>query len=185
MRLLWRWFLSRWRASGCKFRYVVAATHAQADIHRYLESTESLYESITFCFTDTITARDFLFRQPVDRVQSVELAIHMKPILTELYFPGPQDGLQPQIAGFPVTASNNPWESLCRALCTLTNLRNLRIYLDSADLRPWHSRVAETKFLNRLFGVKAKNFILDLPDLPDEEVWILFSLLPQLLSANR
>ena len=117
-----------------------------------------------------MTARDFLSSQPANRVQFVELSIRVKPIITELYFPGPQDGLQPQIAGFPVTAGNNPWENLCRTLCSLTNLRSLRIYLESEDLRPWHSRVAETKFINRLKGVKAKSFLLELPELPDEEV---------------
>jgi hypothetical protein len=129
-----------------------------------MECAPLLYESLTFCFTDALLARDFLSGQPVDRVRSLEICIRAKPIILELYLDPPHGNAS--VAGLPVTADNNPWESLCRVLSTFTALRYLRIWFDSEDLRPWHRRVAETRVFARLFQVKATSFTLDLPDLP-------------------
>lgn len=41
--------------------------------------------------------------------------------------------------------------------------------LDSEDLRPWHKRVHEARFFARLARARAaRDFVLYLPDIPDE-----------------
>lgn len=68
--------------------------------------------------------------------------------------------------------AHNPWQQLCDALVALPppHLHALRIWLDSSDLRPWHKRVSETRFLGRLFevrGLARERFVLGLPELPE------------------
>jgi hypothetical protein len=92
----------------------------------------------------------------------------VKPLISELYFPGPDGEPQPHIAGVPVTANDNPWEDLSRRLSSLPRLRELHVYLDSEDLRPWHKRVSERSFLKQLLQASARNFALYLPNIPGE-----------------
>lgn len=121
----------------------------------------------TLCFTDVVAARDFLARYSTAwNVRNIDISLRVKPLITELYFPGPNGEPEPHIAGLPVTSKNNPWEDLCRRLCALPNLRQLHIRLDSEDLRPWHKRVNETKFLEQLSHVKARVCMLYLPEIP-------------------
>ncbi|KAJ0115595.1 uncharacterized protein J7T55_010418 [Diaporthe amygdali] len=136
---------------------------------RYLESIEALENALTFCFTDIIVARDFLsMNAPTRNIRNIEISLRVKPLITELYFPGPDGEPQPHIAGVPVTAKDNPWEDLCRRLSAIPNLRELHIYLDSEDLRPWHKRVNERSFLKQLLQAKARNYVLYLPNIPGE-----------------
>lgn len=100
-------------------------------------------------------------------IRNIDISLRIKPIITELYFPGPDGEPQPHIGGVTITSNNNPWEDLCRHLSSLPNLRTLHIRLDSEDLRPWHKRVNERKFFEQLLQVKAREFVLDLPDLPE------------------
>lgn len=134
----------------------------------YLEAVERLDNILTFSFTDMIVARDFLARCPGRTVRNIEISLRVKPLFTELYFPGPDGEPQPHIDGLPVTAKNNPWEDLCRRIAALPKLRQLHIYLDSEDLRPWHKRVNERKFFEQLFHARALNYVLYLPDIPDQ-----------------
>jgi hypothetical protein len=137
---------------------------------RYVESIEPLENALTFCFTDIIVARDFLrANSPSRNIRNLEISLRVKPLISELYFPGPDGEPQPHIAGVPVTAKDNPWEDLCRRLSALPRLRDLHVYLDSEDLRPWHKRVNERSFLNRLLQARARSFVLDLPNIPAEE----------------
>lgn len=121
----------------------------------------------TLCFTDVVAARDFLARYSTAwNVRNIDISLRLKPLLTELYFPGPDGEPQPHVAGLPVTCDNNPWEDLCARLCALPCLRRLHLRLDSEDLRPWHKRVHERRFLARLFGVRARVCVLYLPEIP-------------------
>lgn len=135
----------------------------------YVESIGPLERTLTFCFTDLIVARDFLaVNAPTRNIRNIEISLRIKPLISELYFPGPDGEPQPHIAGVPVTAKDNPWEDLSRRLSALPKLRELHIYLDSEDLRPWHKRVNERSFLKQLLQAKARNFVLYLPNIPGE-----------------
>lgn len=135
----------------------------------YAESIEPLENALSFVFTDIIVARDFLrAHAPTRNIRNVEVSLRVKPLISELYFPGPDGEPQPHIAGVPVTAKDNPWEDLSRRLSSLPRLRELHVYLDSEDLRPWHKRVSERTFLRQLLRAKARNFVLYLPNIPGE-----------------
>lgn len=136
---------------------------------RYIESIEVLESIFTVCFTDIVVARDFLAKYASARnIRNIDISLRVKPLITELYFPaGPDGEPQPHIAGVPVTARRNPWEDLCRRLAALPRLRRLHVRLDSEDLRPWHKRVNEKAFFARLSRVKAREFVLHLPELPE------------------
>lgn len=133
-----------------------------------------LEDAFTFCFTDIIAARDFLAEySTVRNIRNVDISLRVKPLITELYFPGPDGGEpepEPHVGGgggARVTPERNPWEDLCRRLCALPGLRRLHLRLDSEDLRPWHKRVDERRFLARLLGVRARaRCVLYLPDVP-------------------
>lgn len=135
----------------------------------YSECVETLDNSLTFCFTDIIVARNFIAKHaPTKIIRNINISLRLKPLFTELYFPGPDGEPQPHIGGLPVTAKDNPWEDLCRRLAALTDLRQLHVRLDSEDLRAWHKRVNEIKFCETLFQVTARNYVLDLPTIPDD-----------------
>ncbi|KAK3939051.1 hypothetical protein QBC46DRAFT_388960 [Diplogelasinospora grovesii] len=140
----------------------------------YLECIESIYENLTFIFTDLVTAGAFLdptlypFR--VASVRSIELCIRFTNLLPELYFPdasvvvGPQPG-HPNSK--PVSMDNNPWQRVCDALKECQKLRDLHIWLDTKDLRPWSQRVHEMRMFRPLFDVKTSGrFVLALPEPP-------------------
>ncbi|KAF3768132.1 hypothetical protein M406DRAFT_350915 [Cryphonectria parasitica EP155] len=134
----------------------------------YLESVDELESVLTFCFTDIIVARDFLVKHaPSRNIRNIDISLRVKPLITELYFPGPDGKLQPHISGLSVTSKKNPWEDLCRRLSMLPSLRSLHLRLDSEDLRPWHKRVNEKAFFKQLSHAKAREFVLYLPDLPE------------------
>lgn len=114
-------------------------------------------------------ARDFLaVNAPTRNIRNIEISLRIKPLISELYFPGPDGEPQPHIAGVPVTAKDNPWEDLSRRLSALPKLRELHVYLDSEDLRPWHKRVSERGFLRQLLRARARSFALYLPNIPGE-----------------
>lgn len=114
-------------------------------------------------------ARDFLaVNAPTRNIRNIEISLRVKPLISELYFPGPDGEPQPHIAGVPVTAKDNPWEDLSRRLSALPKVRELHVYLDSEDLRPWHKRVNERSFLKQLLQAGARNFVLYLPNIPGE-----------------
>ncbi|KAL2141415.1 hypothetical protein VTI28DRAFT_2415 [Corynascus sepedonium] len=149
----------------------------------YLESLPSLYSSTTFILTDTRTAGEFLACYGTDAerypLRSLELCIRLPNLLTEIYYPPAVPGLDDEgppavFAGRArptVSVRNNPWQRLCDALVALpTPLHDLRIWLDSSDLRPWHKRVSETRFFARLSDVRGLDkarFVLSLPELPE------------------
>ncbi|KAL1841324.1 hypothetical protein VTJ49DRAFT_7161 [Mycothermus thermophilus] len=147
----------------------------------YLETLPSLYTNTTFIFTDTRTAAAFLARYGTHfPLRSLELCLRIPTIITELYYPrSPHGGIlddegPPAIfAGQSrpaLTAQHNPWQHLCDALAVLPDLQNVRIWLDSGDLRPWHKRVSEARFLARLRDVqvpKKRRFVVGLPELPE------------------
>ncbi|KAK3358259.1 hypothetical protein B0T24DRAFT_540746, partial [Lasiosphaeria ovina] len=65
----------------------------------------------------------------------------------------------------------NPWARVCDLLAGMDNLHDVRIWLDTRDLRPWHKRVSEARFFARLRDVRVKSrdkrrFVLALPELP-------------------
>lgn len=138
-------------------------------LNRYIECVETLDNALTFCFTDVMMARDFIAKHaPTKIIRNINISLRLKPLFTELYFPGPDGEPQPHIGGLPVTAKNNPWEDLCRRLSALPDLRQLHIRLDSEDLRAWHKRVNEKKFCETLFQARARNYVLDVPNIPDD-----------------
>lgn len=148
---------------------------------RYLECLPSLYANTTFIFTDTRTAGDFLslYSPDADRypLRSLELSIRVPNIITEIYYPpahnNGDEGPPAIFAGRArpmLSPKNNQWQHLCDGLAELPNLQDLRIWLDSSDLRPWHKRVSETRFFGRLFDVRVPDksrFVLGLPELPE------------------
>lgn len=99
-------------------------------------------------------------------IRNLDISIRVKHLFTELYFPG-EGAARPHINGHPVTATQNPWADLCRRIVAMPNLRQLHIYFDAEDLRPWHQRVNERKFFEQLFHARALNYVLYLPELPD------------------
>lgn len=114
-------------------------------------------------------ARDFLAKHSARRnIRNIDISLRIKPIITELYYPGADGEPQPHIGGITVTSKTNPWEDLCRRLRAMPDLRELHLRFDSEDLRPWHKRVNERKFFERLLQVQARTFVLNLPDLPAE-----------------
>lgn len=129
-----------------------------------------LEEAFTFCFTDVVTARDFLAQHSTVRnIRNIDISLRVKPLLTELYFPASDGEPQPHIGGGVVraTAKKNPWEDLCRRLCA-ASLRRLHLRLDSEDLRPWHQRVDEVRFFEQLSRARAaRACVLYLPDIPE------------------
>lgn len=143
---------------------------ASADnVARYLESIDAWENIFTVCFTDIIVARDFLRRHaPIRNIRNIDISLRVKPLITELYFPGPDGEPQPHIGGIRITSKNNPWEDLCRRLAKLPKLRSLHIRLDSEDLRPWHKRVNEKNFFELLLHVDAREYVLYLPELPNQ-----------------
>ncbi|KAL2164889.1 hypothetical protein VTH06DRAFT_185 [Thermothelomyces fergusii] len=149
----------------------------------YLEALPSLYGNTTFILTDTRTAGEFLARYGADGARhpfrSLELCIRLPNLLTEIYYPpahgsgkgdeGPPAVFAGRHARPALTAANNPWQRLCDALVALPALQQLRVWLDSSDLRPWHKRVSETRLLGRLADVRGldkSRFVLGLPELP-------------------
>lgn len=115
-----------------------------------------------------MVAKQFLADNASRTIRNIDISVRVKPLFTELYFPGPDGEPQPHIGGIKVTAKDNPWEELCKRLAELPTLKELTIWLDSEDLRPWHKRVNEREFFARLFQAKAlQNFVLYLPELPD------------------
>ncbi|KUI68865.1 hypothetical protein VM1G_04613 [Cytospora mali] len=132
----------------------------------YLEAVDRLDNILTFSFTDIIVARDFLAKFPHRTIRNIQISLRVKPIITELYFTGPDGEPQPHIGGSVVTTKNNPWEDLCRRLSAMPSLRQLHLYLDSEDLRPWHKRVNERRFFEQLFQARALNYVLNLPEIP-------------------
>ncbi|KAH6632276.1 hypothetical protein F5144DRAFT_603017 [Chaetomium tenue] len=156
----------------------------------YLEALPSLYANTTFIFTDTRTAVDFLTRYTTSSssnpsqhpIRSVEICIRVTNLITEIYYPptdphgngnGTDTGPPAIFAGRArpaLSMTHNPWQQLCDALVALPSLHNLHVWLDSSDLRPWHKRVSETRFLGRLFDVRGpapERFVLSLPELPE------------------
>jgi len=132
---------------------------------RYLECVESIYENLTFCFTDQSVLHLFLDSYGADTIRSIELGIEASPLLMEVYFHAPA-GPSPAIAsGGVITIHNNPWQKTCSKLSEQTRLRRLHVWFDLQDLRPWHSRVVETAFFDGLWGVCAADFVLMLPEL--------------------
>lgn len=128
----------------------------------------ALEDTLTFCFTDLLVARDFLAKYaPLRTIRNIDISLRVKPLITELYFPGPDGEVPPRVGGVPVTAERNPWEDLCRRLAALPGLRGLHVRLDSEDLRPWHKRVNEKGFFARLLRARAREFVLYLPDVPE------------------
>lgn len=109
----------------------------------------------------------------------MEISLRVTPLLTELYY-GPDGGERAVIKDRPdpVTADDNPWQRLCDALVRASSkdaasgagLRDLHIWLDSSDLRPWHSRVYENRFFARLMRAEKATgeFVVDVPLLPYE-----------------
>ncbi|KAK3294367.1 uncharacterized protein B0H64DRAFT_185516 [Chaetomium fimeti] len=147
----------------------------------YLEALPSLYANTTFVLTNTPTAVDFLTSYGDDPerypIRSVEVCIRVTNLITEIYYPpsgGGRDEGPPAIfagrARPTLSMTNNPWRHLCDGLAALAQLQELRVWLDSSDLRPWHKRVSETRFFARLFDVRGpgpERFVLALPELPE------------------
>ncbi|KAK4114493.1 hypothetical protein N656DRAFT_705527, partial [Canariomyces notabilis] len=146
-----------------------------------LECLPSIYSNITFVFTDTNTAEQFLCRYGQDQqrypLRSLELCIRATNLITELYFPTAGEDDEGPPALFAGTArpglsmKNNPWQRVCDMLTELPKLQALHIWFDSRDLRPWHKRVSETRFFKRLFDVRVLDrtrFVLALPELPEK-----------------
>ncbi|KAL2176882.1 uncharacterized protein P884DRAFT_270255 [Thermothelomyces heterothallicus CBS 202.75] len=149
----------------------------------YLEALPSLYGNTTFVLTDTRTAGEFLTRYGADGarhpLRSLELCIRLPNLLTEIYYPPAHsrskgdEGPPAIFAGRArpmLSVTNNPWQHLCDALVALPALQELRVWLDSSDLRPWHKRVSETRFFRRLADVRGLDkarFVLGLPELPE------------------
>lgn len=144
----------------------------------YLECIESLYSTLTFVFTNTDTAEAFISAHPPSAFRSIELCIRASPILPELYSPrASEQGPLPTLPGQPpVNAQNNPWARLCTSLIRCSALRQLEIWFDVKDLRPWQDRVYEIRFFAALFNVKTsgggqggESFILALPHVEREK----------------
>lgn len=133
---------------------------------RYQECYKSIYENLTFCFTEQDVLRLFLNLYKPETIRSIELCIKATPLLLELYSSHAPSGPSPSIAsGGILTIDNNPWQTTCTLLASLTRLRRLHIWFDSRDLRPWRSRVDEKTFFARLWAVRAHDFVLMLPEL--------------------
>ncbi|KAL8303083.1 hypothetical protein RB597_005285 [Gaeumannomyces tritici] len=147
----------------------------------YLECSKSIYEEVTFHLIDTEQAASFInsrLRLGLT-CRSLEISLRFTPLLTELYF---GTGERAVIKGRPkpVTADDNPWQRLCDALVRASSkdvangggggMRDLRMWLGSSDLRPWHKRVYENRLFARLMKVEKPTgaFVVDLPLLPYE-----------------
>ncbi|OIW28268.1 hypothetical protein CONLIGDRAFT_632525 [Coniochaeta ligniaria NRRL 30616] len=135
----------------------------------YRECIESIYENLTFVFTDTTTAESFIDLHPPPTLRSLELCIRLPVFLTELYCP-PSFQHHPRVSspdhpGFD--AHDNPWATLCNALAHRITLRRLNIWLDIQNLRAWDERVWERRLLKPLAAVSVPRecFTLALPEL--------------------
>ncbi|KAK3324063.1 hypothetical protein B0T19DRAFT_443502 [Cercophora scortea] len=153
---------------------------------RYTECIPSIYASPTFIFTDLLLANRFLSQHQHSPIRSLELCIRASNLLTELYYPVPLGsesilhlGPAPAFPGRPaLSVDNNPWAHVCDLLLARDGeLRDLCIWLDSSDLRPWQDRVSETRLFAKLCGVRLAGrkgkggggFMLMLPDIPGPE----------------
>jgi len=142
----------------------------------YLEGVTSVLDTLTFALTDTQHATKFLSRFPGTHARSIDMAILMTASLTDFYLRPAYDKaviVGPSRRSVTVNAGHNPWETLCKALVALSrsgSLRDLRLWLDSKDLRPWHKSVAETRVFARLGEVQGVDrFVLCLPEIPEGE----------------
>lgn len=125
--------------------------------------------NLTFCFTDILTARNFLARHRRSKyIRNVTISLRIPNILSEIYYPHADTGeAAVHAGGARLSFQSNPWQDLCHRLSLLSPLRSLHIRLDSEDLRPWHKRVNEKQFSELLSRVKAQDYVLYLPDLPE------------------
>jgi hypothetical protein len=137
---------------------------------RFLEIHPFMMSTLTFVFTDTQAAYRFLTQQRTSPIRSVEVTLLASSALTELYSTKAGEVLVSAIPGSArVSARNNPWQQLCATLADMPALRDLHIWVDSKDLRPWHRRVLESIFFGDLDTVCAGpgcTFVLSLPELP-------------------
>ena len=111
---------------------------------------------------------------PTHEFRSVEISLLMTASLTDFYLLLPGMGnaaiASAGTSSTPVNARNNVWETIGRALVAMPNLRRLRVWVDSKDLRPWHKAAAETRIFARLAEVRQPaDFVLSLPSLPEDE----------------
>ncbi|KAK0643383.1 hypothetical protein B0T16DRAFT_333823 [Cercophora newfieldiana] len=161
-----------------------------------MQSVSSIYDNVIIVFTHLLHADEFLSRclppapppvmasrsgyetgsqvavAPPFSFRSIELCIRITHLLTEMYFPFLEVGINTTDGPSPVHTINNPWARVCNHLARHPTLDSLRIWFDSRDLRPWHRRVSETRMFAGLFNVRTKSkgsFILELPALPDAE----------------
>ncbi|KAK3687410.1 hypothetical protein B0T22DRAFT_457156 [Podospora appendiculata] len=156
----------------------------------YAECKPSIYAALTFILADLQLAGRFLAQHQHQPIRSLELCIRAPNLLTELYYPVPPGAegtlhVGPAFA-FPgrpaLSEDNNPWAHVCDLLLVRGgggDLRDLRIWFDSTDLRPWQDRVSETRLFAKLFGVRVGGgstgtrsrggFVLMLPNIPRQE----------------
>ncbi|PSR80320.1 hypothetical protein BD289DRAFT_455383 [Coniella lustricola] len=135
----------------------------------YLESVDDLRSSLIFCFTDIVTARDFLAKHKRSpSIRNITISLRIPNIFAEIYYPLTDTG-EPLAhpGGTTLSFQRNPWQDLCRQLSLLSPLRSLHIRLDTEDLRPWHKRVNEKHFFELLTQIQARDYVLYLPELPE------------------
>jgi len=110
---------------------------------------------------------------PAHEFRSVDVSLLMTASLTDLYLRPGTGRASSGTVDRPATLvnnTNNVWESASRALASLPHLRNLRVWIDSKDLRPWHTAAVETRLFASLSNVRRPGqFVLCLPNLPADE----------------
>ena len=151
------------------------ATSAQSCASSYLEGFPSIFEAVTFCITDMMQAGRLLSTPwAACNIRSVDVSLQITASLTDFYLlrPGTDSAIIASTgqSGTPVNARSNVWETACRALAAMPQLRRLRIWIDSRDLRPWHEAAAETRLFASLAQIRRpQHFVLCLPKLPDDD----------------
>ena len=139
---------------------------------RYLEAHPTIFSDVTFIFTEVAVAAQFLSlrRWHGMAFQSIEICARMPHPSPELYRPD-KDRSGP-LAGRPdrsrLSSKSNAWERLCSVLAGMGEIRELRIWLDRHGLPNWHVNLSEWRFCDRLRDVRAKVFVLGLPDVPED-----------------
>ena len=139
---------------------------------RYLEAHPIIFSDVTFIFTELDVASRFLSlpRWKDMTFQSVEICARTHHPTPELYRPDPNPTGRPPPVGRPdrsrLTSEANAWEHLCSVLVGMGEIRELRVWLDRQGLPNWHQDLSEWRFCDRLRDVRARTFVLGLPDIP-------------------
>ncbi len=114
---------------------------------------------MTFCLTGIWSATRFLTQWPGTHLRRVDISVQLDYTLQDLHQPPDNQAIVTQS---DIEEDRTPWEQMCVALSQLSSLRELRLWVETADLMPRHEIRLLTPLLDIGFLAKDK-FVVCLP----------------------